>query len=201
LDVNFIYLTLEENHLNYPLTAIITILLLLPILSTANKAGLGYSKMERPDFQTISSTYLRGKTAIIDSLPQVFMIGQNESAYESLVSDCSNPLLTVCKDSMDLAYRRWMLMLSEMEIYAEKSEFDIKGVKIWLNVFWNPNGTIKHLVYFPKPNSRNMDFDLLTIFLDQFVTGYQMEALDSQCFSHYGSAAFPTFADYYLKEK
>ena len=136
----------------------------------------------------------------IDTLPSVFKIGENESAYEALVTECSNPLLTVCQDSMDLAYRRWMTMLSEMEVFAEKSDFDIKGIKIWLNVFWSPNGEIKHLVYFPKPNSRNMDFDLLTKFLFNFVDNYQMESLDDYCFSHYGSAAFPTFADIYLKE-
>lgn len=92
-------------------------------------------------------------------------------------------------------------MLSTMEEYADKSEFDIKGIKIWLNVFWNPDGSIKHLVYFPKPNSRNMDFDLLTIFLGKFVDDYQIESWDTSCFSHFGSAAFPTFADYYLNEK
>ena len=92
-------------------------------------------------------------------------------------------------------------MLNDIEKYAEKSEFDIKGIKIWLNVFWNSDGTIKHLVYFPKPNSRNMDFDLLTLYLGKFVENYKMEALDRACFSHYGSAAFPTFADYYLNEK
>lgn len=148
-----------------------------------------------------SNSHLSDSAVAIDSLPAVFQIGQNEEAYESLVSECSNPLLTVCNDSMDLAYRTWMLMLSDMEQYAERSEFDIKGIKIWLNVFWNADGTIKHLVYFPKPNSRNMDFDLLTLFLGKFVKAYKMDALDSSCFSHIGSAAFPTFADYYLNEK
>ena len=56
----------------------------------------------------------RASTTAIDSLPAVFQIGQNEDAYESLVSTCSNPLLTVCNDSMDLAYRTWMLMLNDI---------------------------------------------------------------------------------------
>ncbi len=137
----------------------------------------------------------------LDTLPEVFMIGQHEIEYEDLVAKCSNPLLTVCQDSMDLAYKRWMGLLSEMEQYAESSDFDIKGIKIWLNVFWNPDGTIKHLVFFPKPNSRNMDFNNLTLFFEKFTGTYEMESLDSKCFSHYGSASFPTFADYYLKDK
>ncbi len=140
----------------------------------------------------------RVSEATVDTLPQVFMIGQNEIKYEDLVAQCSSPLLTVCQDSMDLAYRRWMGLLSDMEQYAEKSEFDIKGIKIWLNVFWNSDGSIKHLVYFPKPNSRNMDFDDLTKFMFKFVDSYVMDSNHDTCYSHYGSATFPTFAEYYL---
>ncbi len=137
----------------------------------------------------------------LDSIPTVFKIGENEIAYEKLVSVCSQPLLSVCQDSMDLAYEKWMLMLSDMEKHAESAEFDIKGIKIWLNVFWNSDGTIKNLIYYPKPNSRNMDFDLLTKFLDSFSGTYSTEIQFSGCYSHYGSAAFPTFSSYYLNGK
>ncbi len=134
----------------------------------------------------------------IDSLPSVFMIGQNEVEYEDLVADCNDLLLSVCDDSMDEAYRKWLSLLSEMEKYAEKREFDIKGIKIWLNVFWKPDGTIKHLVFYPKPNSRNMNFDQLTEFFNEFQSEYKMDFSYQKCFSHYGSAAFPSFADLYL---
>lgn len=136
----------------------------------------------------------------IDSLPQVFMIGENEIEYENLVSVCNKPLLNVYQDSMDMAYRYWMSMLSDMEKYAERAEFDIKGIKIWLNVFWNPDGTIKHLVYFPKPNSRNMDFDLLTKFFARFADHWIASSDEAKCYSHYGSATFPTFAELYLEK-
>ncbi len=138
---------------------------------------------------------------VVDSLPPVFRIGQNEYAYESLVSSCNNPLLTVCKDSMDIAYRIWMGMLSDMEVYAEKSDFDIRGIKVWLNVFWNPNGSIKHLVYLPKPTCRNMDFTELDQFFHKFVSQWAMMGQDPSCYSHYGSATFPTFAEIYLRER
>ena len=137
----------------------------------------------------------------LDSLPDVFMIGQNELLYEGLVTKCNYPLLTVCQDSMDLAYTKWMEMLSNMEDFAEQSEFDIKGIKIWLNVFWDEDGNIDHLVYFPKPNSRNMDFSQLTKFFYKFIESYKMDKLSSKCYSHYGSATFPTFADLYLGDK
>ncbi len=138
----------------------------------------------------------------LDSLPSVFMIGENEAEYEVLVSTCNDPLLSVCNDSMDEAYKKWLGLLSDMEKYAESKDFDIRGIKIWLNVFWNTDGSIKHLVYYPKPNSRNMDFELLSDFLVTFQSEYNMDFTNQKCFSHYGSAAFPTFADIYLgKEK
>ncbi len=136
-----------------------------------------------------------------DELPTVFMIGENEMAYEKVVSDCSSLLLSVCQDSMNLAYQKWIGMLSAMEEYAESSDFDIKGIKIWINLFWNSDGTIKHIVYYPKPNSRNMDFQKLTLFFELFIRDYRLELRSDKCFSHYGSAAFPTFAHLYLNPR
>lgn len=135
-----------------------------------------------------------------NEIPNVFMIGEFESDYEQIISGCDNLLLTVCNESMDDAYKNWLLMLNDVEKYAEEVNFDIKGVKVWLNVFWNADGSIQHIVYYPKPSSRNMDFSLLSDFLNSFVTNYESPIKFNECFSHYGSGTFPTFASYYLKE-
>ncbi len=140
-------------------------------------------------------------TVVVDTLPPVFLIGEHEFEYESKVKECDKLLLEVCQDSMQLAYKHWLLMLHDMEIYAEAEGFDIKGIKIWLNVFWDENGSIDKIVYYPKPNSRNADFDELTIFLKKFVTRYKFPLNYESCFSHYGSATFPTFAKLYLQEQ
>lgn len=141
------------------------------------------------------------KTTEIDSLPPVFMIGEYEYEYESMVKDCNKLLLEVCQDSMELAYKHWLLMLHDMEIYAESQKFDIKGIKIWLNVFWNEDGNINHFVYYPKPNSRNTDFTKLTIFLEKFLLHYKFPLDYQSCYAHFGSATFPTFAKLYLQEQ
>jgi len=137
----------------------------------------------------------------IDSLPNVFMIGENEDEYEDLVTACNTMLLNVCENDMDMAYRKWLGLLSDMEKFAEAQEIDIRGVKIWINVFWDKDGAIKHLVYYPKPNSKNMDFDKLSVFFETFASEHKIDTTHSgKCFSHYGSATFPTFADIYLGE-
>ena len=83
-------------------------------------------------------------------------------------------------------------MLSEMEAYAGNIDFDLNGVKIWLKVFWNANGTIDHLSFYRKPNSRNVDVDELKAFLSSFINHYQMPINTTVKFTHNGSAQFPT---------
>lgn len=129
-----------------------------------------------------------------DTMPVVSLIGEYGVEYEKLSLKCSDILLTVCQDSMELAYNKWVSMLSEMEIYSEEVEFDLKGIKIWLNVYWDESGGIKHIAYYPKPNSKNMDFKDLTMFFENFAGRYQLALRHDNCFSHYGSASFPTFA-------
>lgn len=123
-----------------------------------------------------------------------FIIGEHEKLYEQLVVEHNEQLLSVCANSMDKAYTAWTHLLIDLEQFAEDREFDIKGTKAWINVFWNTNGTIRHIVYYPKPNSKNMDFQLLSDFLSDFVANYQFEITNERPFSHYGSATFPTFA-------
>lgn len=147
------------------------------------------------------SAFSVDKTGDLDSIPPVFRIGEYEFEYEEKVKNCNKLLLEVCQDSMELAYKHWLLMLHDMEIYAESEKFDIKGIKIWLNVFWNEDGSIENFVFYPKPNSRNADFNKLTAFLEKFLLHYKFPIEYQTCFSHYGSATFPTFAKLYLQEQ
>ncbi len=136
-----------------------------------------------------------------DSLPQVFMIGDHELEYESLVVECSDILLSVCDDSMEEAYEHWLLMLHDIEKFAVEQNIEIRGTKLWLNAFWNTDGSIKNLVFYPKPNCRNIDFDELTAFFNDFISDYSFTKVNNTCFSHYGSATFPTHTELlFIKE-
>ena len=64
-------------------------------------------------------------------LPRVFLIGEHEEKYGLLYEEYHHILLTVCNDDMNMAFGKWMDMLSEMEAYAETIDFDLKGVKVW----------------------------------------------------------------------
>lgn len=124
--------------------------------------------------------------------PKVFILGEHESAYEKLNIDYPVMLLTACNGDMDLAYQKWLSMLTEMEAYATLINYDIKGVKVWLNVFWNQDGTVKHIAYHLKQNSRNIDTAEFTAFLISFMGKYKFPLINNEKYSHYGSASFPT---------
>jgi len=124
--------------------------------------------------------------------PKVFILGEHEKAYEQLNLNYSVMLLTACNGDMDYAYQKWLSMLNEMEAYSTLINYDIKGVKVWLNVFWNVDGAVKHIAYHLKQNSRNIDTAEFTAFLSSFINHYKFPLVTDKKYSHYGSASFPT---------
>lgn len=130
------------------------------------------------------------------SVEKVFLIGEYQKQFDGLIENYETHLLEVCDNSMDEAYKHWTYMLHDLEIYSKENGFDIRGVKLWINVFWSVNGTIDHMVFYPKPNSKNTDYDLLKKVLVDFVNDYHFPIKNAKPFSHYGSASFPTFVNY-----
>ncbi len=126
-------------------------------------------------------------------LPKVFILGEYEKQYEQLNIDHSTMLLTACGDNMDLAFDKWLSMLKEMEAYASLIGYEIKGIKVWLNVFWDEKGTVKHIAFHLKQNSRNVDTSELRAFFSSFINHYRFPLTADTKYSHYGGASFPTF--------
>jgi hypothetical protein len=127
-------------------------------------------------------------------VPSVGMIGEYESAFASLAVENPGILLGVCGNDMDIAYEKWTNMLVAMEDYAESIAYDIDGLKTYFYIFWNRDGTVKHLAFYPKANSRNIPVEELRAFFKGFVKEYHMTIVASEGYSHYGSATFPTHA-------
>lgn len=149
-------------------------LIVLLGLFVANDVTFGQSKVE--------------ETEISD---KVYFIGEDEKKYEKLVEKYKSMLFTVCNNNMDEAYEHWRTLLKDFEVFADKNNIDIKGVKLWMNVFWSKNGTIDYIVFYPKPNSKNMNYDNVKALMSKFAINYQSSVKHTTGFSHYGSAAFP----------
>lgn len=127
------------------------------------------------------------------TVPNVFLIGEYEDQYLALSHKHPATFMSVYHDDIDLAYRSWTNILMDIEDYAGDLNFDIKGTKMWINLYFNPDGTIAHLAFFQKPNSRYIPLEHLTAFFRNFVQYYHLQVKTEKGFQHSASAAFPTF--------
>lgn len=126
-------------------------------------------------------------------LPTVFLIGEYEDRYLDLSKAHPAQFMSVYQNDIDLAYKGWTNCLMDMEDYASRINYDLKGIKVWINLYFNADGTISNLAYFPKPNSRNVPDEELTAFFNGFVHQYRLPVTAEKGFQHSTSASFPTF--------
>jgi len=126
-------------------------------------------------------------------LPPVFLIGEYENQYNELVGDYETLLFTACDFDMNSAFSKWQSMLKEMDSFAKQNNINLDGVKLWLNVFMEPDGQISHLAYYLKPMSKNADDAELNALFKEFIKDYRFPLLSKSTYSHYGTASFPVF--------
>ena len=126
-------------------------------------------------------------------MPTVFVLGENEKNYETLTQDYSQSLLEASNNDIRKAFNYWIDMVSAMDDYADKIRFDLKGVKVWLHVFWSPDGKIDYLGYILRPDSKNVNTAELSAFFSSFTRNYQLPLKSRKKFNHYTGASFPTF--------
>ncbi len=126
----------------------------------------------------------------MSGLPVVFILGEHDQAYEAIVPGYST-LLEACDGDMNLAFGKLMSMMREMEAYANLTGYDLKGIKAWMHFFWNKNGSIEHIGFYLKPNSKNVATGKLAIFLDGFARQYKLPLTANKPFAHYSSFSFP----------
>jgi len=127
-------------------------------------------------------------------LPRVFQIGEYQEEYEQLIEDYDMTLTDVCDNDLYVAFGKLSSMFKEMEVFAENNAYDLKGVRLWLHLFWNKNGTIQYLAFHLRPNSRNINIADLEAFLLSFIQYYRFPLISENDYSLYTSTAFPVYA-------
>lgn len=126
--------------------------------------------------------------------PTVFQIGEFPSKFEELGENYNKALIEICDNDMREAHRQWQNLLKSIEAYSIKRNVDLKGVKIWIKVFWKEDGSIEHIAFHLKPNSKNISEEKLQKLLIDFVNSYEEKIPTSkkESFSQYSTASFPT---------
>lgn len=140
------------------------------------------------------SGYIGAQTSGTDkALPEVFIIGEHEEQYLDLSRQFPAVFMSVYNNDISRAYSGWTELLMDIEDYATEIGFDIKGTKLWLNLWFRPDGSVAHLAYYPKPNSRHIPEEHLIAFFKNFVRQYKLPVTSDKGFFHSAGAAFPTF--------
>ncbi len=125
------------------------------------------------------------------TLPKVFLLGEYNSAYEKLHNSHPTSLFEYCNNSPDEAFDKWARFLIGMETYAESINYDIKGVKMWIEVCWENDGKLKYIAYAPKPESRNIDIKELSGFMSSFSNHYVPQFSPGKKIIQNSHASFP----------
>jgi len=150
-------------------------------------------------FYTASAQYAQPK--ISDSLPRVFELNNfDEIAFEKIKVEYETTLLTASKNDAETAYYCWIHLLKHLETFSQKRNIDLNGVKLWMYVFWQKDGTIDHVGYFLKPHSKNIETEVIKALLSNFCDEYKFPLKADKNFSNYNSANFPVNVEKTLPE-
>lgn len=128
---------------------------------------------------------------IAQNAPRVFLLGEDEASYSKLTETYNQSLLQACNNDMNTAFEKWLELTEAIEDYANKIQYDIKGVKAWFHIFFEADGTIKHIGFLFQPDSRNINKDEFKSFLSSFSSRFQMSLVSDKKYAHYSIAGFP----------
>lgn len=128
-----------------------------------------------------------------DLTPKVINISNNSELLEQLSAEYHNSLFTASDTNVVKTMQNWKHCLTAMEIYSEQIQFDLKGVKLWLKIFWAKNGSIDHITYYLSDKSINIDKVDLEAFLRSFMRNYELPESHNRKFSYDARVMFPLY--------
>lgn len=137
-------------------------------------------------------------TVAKDSLPRVFVLGEKDREFEQAKVAHSTNLIEACQGDMEMAYYTWMRMMKNFETFAKQQGYELDGLKMWIYLFWNKDGSIAHIGYHLKPNSRNLREDelpKLSKLFENFSKTYRFPIKSDKAYSNYTHATFPVLLE------
>lgn len=126
--------------------------------------------------------------------PVVFYIGEYEDNYETLIQNNSASLYNAFDNNPDMTMKFWEEWFKNFEDYAEKKGKSVYGVKLWVHLFWEKEGKVSHLAFYPKPESVHRDYDeLKKLFLEYIKNAEYPRLACEKPFAHSGTIHFPVY--------
>ena len=125
--------------------------------------------------------------------PKVVNVAQHSEILEDLSANYKSSLFSASDADFIKTTKNWQQVLVGMEKYSEAIDFDLKGVKIWMKVFFAKDGNIDHITYILSEKSINIDTIELEAFLRSFMRNYKLSESHEQKFSYDARILFPLY--------
>ena len=124
---------------------------------------------------------------------KVVDVSQRSEILEDLSATYKSSLFSASGADFIKTTKNWQHILIGLEKYAEEIDFNLKGVKIWIKVFFAKDGNIDHITYILAETSINMDTTELEAFLRSFIRNYKLPESHEQKFSYDARVQFPLY--------
>lgn len=124
-------------------------------------------------------------------LPKVINVAQNSAVLDKLSTQYQSSLFSASDTNFVTTINNWRNFLLSMEQYSETIDFDIKGIKVWLKVFWAKDGNIDHIAYILSDRSINIDLVEWEAFLRSFMRNNKLAIKHKRSFTYDGRLMFP----------
>ena len=121
----------------------------------------------------------------------IYSLNDRPEEVQDVLDEEYEVLLKYYQGDMEKAMKDWYGFLTSLEKFAEAEAVNIDGVKVWLNVFSRPDGSLKAVGYHPKSGSKKMDWAVFEALLKEFSKQYQYPVEMKQPYSHYAAAMWP----------
>ncbi len=129
-----------------------------------------------------------------ESMPRVFIIGQQPALESVLNQEYNYSIVSVFNENSQTAFSEWANMLLRMDDLCEQNpELDIRGVKAYTTFYWSRTGELKYVGYALKSNSRYVKPEDMERFFLRFMANYRMPVprQNKQKFQHSFTLALP----------
>lgn len=140
----------------------------------------------------ICSFFLVIGSTTAQDIPAAFSLDKNEQAHRTLIKSHPKTLLDAANDDLKVVFEQWLHLMHDIDKYSEEVKFDIKGVRVWLDIFFAADGSIEHIAFILRPDSRNIDEAELRAFFSAFTRKHKLDLTYAEGFHHYSGANFPT---------
>lgn len=125
------------------------------------------------------------------SIPPIINGVQNGPLLDELSGQYQSSLFSASNADFAQTVHNWRLFLLSMQEYAASIDFDIKGVKVWLKIYWAKDGSIDHIAYILSDRSININPQDWEAFLRSFMRNYKLPITHIKPFSYENPISFP----------